>query len=144
METSKGNQANPSTPINDSLPPTSKAAIASVVLGFLSLILTCAAGIPGVILAILALVRINKSEGRLKGFGLAVTGLLLSVILSIVSAGGGILVGMLLPAVEQVREAERRTEDAKRIEELSEAAHNYHDAHQHRPPETKQPSQGDR
>ncbi|MDG2184589.1 MAG: DUF1559 domain-containing protein [Mariniblastus sp.] len=45
----------------------------------------------------------------------------------------GILIGMLLPAVQQVREAARRVDCANRIRQLSIAAHNYHDAHKQLP-----------
>jgi len=41
---------------------------------------------------------------------------------------------MLLPAVQQVREAARRTDCANRIRQLAIAAHNYHDAYKRLPP----------
>ena len=45
----------------------------------------------------------------------------------------GILIGMLLPAVQQVREAARRTDCANRMRQLGIAAHNYHDANKRLP-----------
>ena len=114
---------------------TSRLAIASLVLGFLSMILSCLAGLPGVILAIIALMQINGSKGQLKGSGLAVAGLILSVMMSLFTLVIAILIGMLLPAVEQVRDAAQRTEEATRIRQLSEEAHEYHD--QQKPVETK-------
>jgi prepilin-type N-terminal cleavage/methylation domain-containing protein/prepilin-type processing-associated H-X9-DG protein len=45
----------------------------------------------------------------------------------------GILIGMLLPAVQQVREAARRTQCANNIRQLALAALNYESAHQHFP-----------
>lgn len=45
----------------------------------------------------------------------------------------GILIGMLLPAVQQVREAARRTDCANRIRQVAIACHNYADANKRLP-----------
>ncbi|MEM7784224.1 MAG: DUF1559 domain-containing protein, partial [Planctomycetota bacterium] len=45
----------------------------------------------------------------------------------------GILIGMLLPAVQQVREAARRTLCMNNIRQITLAAHNYESAHQELP-----------
>ena len=87
---------------------TSVAAVVSLVFGILSLLFSCLTGIVGLICGIVALVNIGNSEGRLKGSGLAISGIVLSCVLSLFS--GLILVGMMLPAVQQVREASRRVQ----------------------------------
>lgn len=44
-----------------------------------------------------------------------------------------VLMAMLLPAVQQVRSAARRTDSANRVRQLAIAVHNYHDANGHMP-----------
>lgn len=46
----------------------------------------------------------------------------------------GILISLLLPAVQQVREAARRTDCKNRMRQIAIAAHNFHDAFQRLPP----------
>lgn len=45
----------------------------------------------------------------------------------------GILIGMLLPAVQNVREAARRTDCSNRIRQIAIASHNFHDARKRLP-----------
>jgi len=46
----------------------------------------------------------------------------------------GILVALLLPAVQQAREAARRTQCKNNLQQIALAMHNYHDAHNQFPP----------
>lgn len=48
----------------------------------------------------------------------------------------GILIALLLPAVQQVREAARRTDCKNRMKQIALAAHNFHDANMRLPPGT--------
>jgi prepilin-type N-terminal cleavage/methylation domain-containing protein len=47
----------------------------------------------------------------------------------------GILVALLLPAIQAAREAARRTECANKMKQLGIALHNYHDTHKKFPPD---------
>jgi uncharacterized paraquat-inducible protein A len=80
---------------------TSRKAVASLVLGILSILFWCLAGIPAIVLGILALVEIRRDAGRLKGRELALAGIILSCVLGIVCIP--VIPALILPAVQKLR-----------------------------------------
>jgi hypothetical protein len=102
---------------------TSRAATASLVLGLASLVCSFLTGLPGIIVAIIALVNISGSRGRLRGTGFAVTGLVLSCLSMLC------LPALLLPAVQMVREAARRNKSILQMKEIAIALSTYETQH---------------
>jgi prepilin-type processing-associated H-X9-DG protein len=77
---------------------TSGLAITSLILGILSFFTFFITAIPAIIFGIIALVKINKSEGRLKGNGLAIAGIIIP------AAVLPIILAILMPALSKARE----------------------------------------
>lgn len=115
------------------LPKTSGVAIASLVLGITSIIPTCLGPLIGVILGIVAIVQIGGSQGQFKGTGLAITGIILSLVLGLV-----VPIAVLLPAVQAVRSAARKVEDSNNVRGVIIATHNYESAFKTLPPTNNQ------
>lgn len=81
-------------------PKTSGLAIASLVLGILGLCTMGVTGLIGVILGIVALMKINKSAGALGGKGLAIAGICVSGCMMLLIP---IQLAMLLPALAKAK-----------------------------------------
>jgi hypothetical protein len=79
-------------------PKTSGLAITALVLGIMSLILGILTGIPAIILGIIALVKIEKSGGRITGKGLAIAGIITPIFTFV------LMIVILMPALFKVRQ----------------------------------------
>lgn len=89
----------PTLPTLPTAPPepakTSGMAVASLILGFLGFCGLTA--LVGLVLGIIAMVRISKSEGRLKGQGLAIAGVIISAVFLV------LLPALLVPAAKNAK-----------------------------------------
>lgn len=99
-------------------PKTYGLAVAAFVMGLLSMtcILWPLLALPAIICAIIALVKIGNSNGRLKGTGLAVTGLVIPAVFLLVVP---ILMAILMPALSRVKHIAQRTVCATNLRGLS-------------------------
>ena len=127
----KGRPNKPSA-INKGGSKTSGKAIASLVLGFLSIIGMCLTGIPGLILGILGLGDVNGSNGRVGGKGIAIFGIVLSS-LGIVWTIIALLIAIALPAVQAARTAARGQMSINNMRQQSLGMLNYESTHMHFP-----------
>lgn len=93
----------PGTPPDVPTPPTTSGkAIASLILGLFSFC-TVVTGILGILFGLLGLRDINRSQGRVSGKGLAISGLILSILGMLFVAGVTILVNQGIQTSGQVR-----------------------------------------
>ncbi len=115
-------------------PPTSRVALASLVLGLLSPLLSLLASLPAILLGLRAIRAINRSDGKLRGIGLAITGMALGAFVTLATVIG-------LAAILVVRMATERSqlECTHNLRALGIAINQYQDTNNHTfPPGTIQ------
>ena len=83
---------------------TSGLAIASFALGILGFCTFFITAIPAIILGIVALVKIAKSGGKLKGNGLAITGIVVPSVSVLFVLPIMLMLGILMPALARTRQ----------------------------------------
>ena len=108
-------------------PTTSGKAIASLILGLLSVLFSCLTGLPAIILGILAFSDVKRGGGQIKGSGLAIVGIVLAIFLPLIQTIALLLV-LLLPAVGAARNAARQAQSANELRQVGLGFHNLHDA----------------
>ena len=81
----------------------SRKALASLVLGISSILFWCLAGIPAIVLGVLALLEIRRHEDQLKGRLFAVAGIVAGCSLGLICFP--IVLGLLLPALQALPHA---------------------------------------
>lgn len=112
--------------MSEAAPPRlSKAALAAFLLGISSLLLSLAAALPGLYLGLHAIRGINRSEGRLRGQRLAIAGLVLSALVTLLTVLG--TVTLLLLYAQEKSQAAGCTNNLRLIGEAIQRYHDHND-----------------
>jgi prepilin-type processing-associated H-X9-DG protein len=101
---------------------TSGLAVASLVLAILSIPTLFITAIPALIFGIVGLVKIEKSQGRLKGKGLAIAGV---AVPGAIIPFFAIFLALMLPALASARAMSQRTACFTNLKQLGLAMHTY-------------------
>lgn len=104
------------------LPKTSRQAIASLVFGLLGFVLWILASIPAIILGVLALRKIEQSNGSQRGNGLAITGICAGATSLFLFP---LLVALALPAFQAIRETKLRDQTLENLKQWQGAMENH-------------------
>src|SRR5262249_37398564 len=114
-----------------SAPPPSGKALASFVLGLLALPLNLLAGLPALVLGFNGLREINRSDGRLAGRWMSVTGIVLGGFIPAADA-----LALLAVVVVHLRQTSHQAECVNNLRQIGLAATMYLDEHKVFPPGT--------
>lgn len=107
----------------------SMAAIASLVFGILSLCGLALTGIPAVILGVIAIVLINRSQGRSSGLLMASIGVGLGVLGSLATIPFVLLfTNALAPAISEARDAAQESVQRNNLKQIGIGFHNHHNS----------------
>ncbi len=100
-------------------PPTSKAAVTSLVLGLLGMCTVGITGVIGLIVGVVAIVTVGRSRGRIGGVGYAIAGTVISAASLLF---GCLTLGMMLPNLSQARVAAQQVKAQAQMREVAQAA----------------------
>lgn len=116
-------------------PRTSWKAITSLVLGLLSPCLGVVSLVLAGVFGILTLVEVSRSRGRVKGSGLAVTGMVFSLL------GTALQIGGIVYGYQRMDEARNRARAQNNLKQISLAMLNYESVNRSFPPPAGGPGQ---
>lgn len=117
------------------VPVTDGKAVAALVLGLLTFVIWILAAVPAIVLGHLSLSDIKRSGGRLKGRGMALTGLIIGY-LSIVAVPFILIIAAIaIPNLLRARMAANEAGAIAEVRRINRLAADYHASHQQSYPE---------